>query len=429
MENPVRKEALVQKNPEDVALAAIEERTDRYAPLLGGFPTPDESTALEDAQHDVTNPQWMQYWRDKVLAEVGAGLRVPAQIKDIVRRRALDGQETEIFHRYVQGRSHSTRFWMSQQAAARRLHEELGRIDAHEDVVDPEAEHVRTVSWDASKQELYATSSDGVRGKVTLGDVAADRAWGLTYRPDDSVPAELWRRIRRVSAIRGAQLETEDLYNRLVAEREGLNLPTSSWSLEQIAKEPKQGIVAERMIQTLLVRLQYDNPEFGVEVEASNAFEDDQLKYDFKVIFKTKHRRGVAVCDPPDKTREIYVEEKRRLGLQFTVDTSRETLAHKAQQLVRARGELRVKHGAEYVPNPPDDVVLVAVPMRNCSDAFLDWEDAGRPPGGPERFMSMADRLRPIQEVFRGRLAVSDAELRESLKRPKLEAPVAAQAA
>ena len=253
LENPWQKHAAAPEHVEDREIRETEEREARPKKLLGGFPAPlDGSSALKDIQNGVANGKWRSYWRVKLLEEAEA----PATIQRIINQEFLNDADAEILHDYVQQRCRALQYWLAQRKVMKKLHEELRHIDEYEDVADPEAEHVRNLSCDAATGKMFATSRNhGVRVEVTIGDVAADRVWGLTYRPDDSFPQDLWRRVRKLSAIQGAKLETEDLQNRQIAEHEDLYLPTSSWSLEDIAKEPKNGVVAERMVQTLLSRL------------------------------------------------------------------------------------------------------------------------------------------------------------------------------
>ena len=157
-----------------------------------------------------------------------------------------------------------------------------------------------------------------------------------------------------------------------------------------------------------------------MKIEASDAYEDAELKYDFKVTFP-QYRRGVAVADPPKTSREAYVEEKKRLGIQFTTNMLPEVLKHKSQQIRYAKGQMRVGHGAEYVARPVDDIVLVAVSMDTCTKAFLKWEDSGRPPGGPEQFLKMEDRIVLVQAMLRNRVELPESELQELLTRKKTE--------
>jgi hypothetical protein len=387
-----------REQPEDADIAEIEAWEGRW--LLGGFPIPTgKSEALADSQKAFGKPGSMKYWTAKLGAE---GTPVP--------------QDPEAFAGYVNERIAATKHWLARQKALSHLHEELERIEAHEDVDDPEAEHVRDVTYENGA--LFAVSSRGERMPITVGDVAADRLWGLTFRPDASVPPELWSRIRRLSAIRGARIEFEDLTNRELAEREGLMLPTSSWSNEQIAEQPKTGVIAERMVQTLLSRIQYDHPELGMKVEASNVIEDIELKYDFKVTF-SEHRRGVAFEGPPDLPRDAYVEEKRTLGIQFTTNDAPEMMEHKAKQIRYAKRHKNDERYDQLVPKPVDDIVLVAVSLEECTSAFRRWQKSGRPPGGPEQHMSEQAKLDLIKAMFKGRMEMTDDELRTLVSRAR----------
>jgi hypothetical protein len=130
----------------------------------------------------------------------------------------------------------------------------------------------------------------------------------------------------------------------------------------------------------------------------------------------------VAVEGPPEKPREEYVKEKKRLGIQFTTNMLPEVLKHKQKQISRARGELHAGRGEEYVTRPVDSIVLVAVPMKECTNAFLKWEDDGRPPGGPEQYLKAGDRVVLVQAMLQGRVKLEDKAVKDLVTREKTQA-------
>ena len=67
------------------------------------------------------------------------------------------------------------------------------------------------------------------------------------------------------------------------------------------------------MAKNLLSREGLKDKNTGIRVENVNAFEDSELKYDFKVIIDVDRKRGVAI-EPEGLSRDEYVKEKRAIG-------------------------------------------------------------------------------------------------------------------
>lgn len=380
--------------------------------LLGEYPSPpDEEVAKKDARFSTSERGWVEYWQKRLIAETG---KLPKAIESLLSLEKFSPDQIHDFQAYINLRSAAARFWWAKRRVMKHLREELARIDQGTDVPEKNAGGMREVSYDEVAGVLFVSrDADGNPIPFSDADVAADRLWGIRYRASKNVPRELWRKIRKKSAIMGARLEIDDLVNQELAEVEKIGLPTSSWSPEFLEKNPQAGVVAERMAQSLLMRLGAAHPELGLGVEMSNAVEDAELKYDFKITVR-KFRRGVAV-EGKEGGREEHVEAKRRLGVQFTINNS--AVGKKERQISLAREQLGEGKYSEYIRRAVDDIVLVVVPLREFSDVFRKWVQDGRPPGGPEQYLPLESRIELVQKTLQGRLDIPREELAAMLSR------------
>lgn len=375
-------------------VAELAAATNVQKATLGHEPLPESRERDdEDYRHPTTKQKWIRYWVPRLKADVEV---LPDDVRAVVESGQihLAPADERVLSLYVGGRIRALTFKLGKRQEMDKLKAELRRIDEREEMEPLEVLSRRTLSYDVADDILYVEEGEGERRRVTEGDVVADLIWGVTYRPDASVPPTTWRRLRKLSAIKETRARISDIWNRELAERESLSLPTTSLSPKFLEEHPMSGVVAERLAQSLLTRIQYDHPEAGLQVEPSNAFEDAELKYDFKVVF-SKKTRGIAVFDESG-TRELYVEEKRRLGIQFTIGKK---LVHKETQIKEAKDKLQDERLRAAVNKPVEDIVLVAVPMKDISKIFKQWLGDGKPAGGPERYLSREAKLQLIESI------------------------------
>lgn len=181
---------------------------------------------------------------------------------------------------------------------------------------------------------------------------------------------------------------------------ENIGPVTSSWTPEFLENHPDSGAVAERMAQSIISRMEYNNPELGIALEHSNALEDAELKYDFKVLLPVK-KRGVAV-EGDDLNREKYIKEKKRLGIQFTIREGKKTKSKKLKQIDTAKSAVEAGRYSKYIKKPVDDIVLVQMPMKAYGACFKKWLEDGKPSGGPEQYLSEDERERLVATIISG---------------------------
>ncbi|HSE35435.1 MAG TPA: hypothetical protein VLB83_04915 [Candidatus Paceibacterota bacterium] len=303
--------------------------------------------------------------------------------------------------------------WIARRAEAMyALAKRLSDIDEREDYPDAEKEGRQTVFYDRETEAPYVEGRDGARHVLSPEEIAIDLDWGNRYRPDESVPDRLWRRIRKRSDIAEARRSIGVIDNEELAQIEKLSLPTTAITGEWIAEHFEAdnlsfpGIVAERMAKNVLKRRVLRDPELDFTVEDSNAVEDAVLKYDFSVV--RRNRRGIAT-EPQGLSREEYVEEKRKLGVQFTVSAHSSKINQKIHQIEEAKAIANSEVMQKYTKSRVEDIVLVSLKL-NASVRYQRWLDEGKPPGGPERYMDDAEIEDLVSRVTAGMPASPDEE-------------------
>lgn len=301
------------------------------------------------------------------------------------------------------------KFELSRQAAMEKLRTNLRRIDRKE--MPEEENRGRRVLYDPERGELLVDN-----GKlITMGDIVADHMWGVTYAPDNSVPPSLWRKISKRIAVTEAKMQIFNASNKELIREKRLSAPTTAIAIEELeyllTRGGMKGIIAERMAQSFLTRLEHDCPEIGIKVEPANAEEDTMMKYDFKIIVTSRHR-GIAV-ESDEMPRLEYIERKKAIGVQFTVSRY---IYDKRNKVEEAKRRLSSVDYRGSVKNPVDDIVLISLPFDFYGECFVTWLERGKPSGGPEQFLPAELKRKLLKKVLGGIRDLSDEELREMVK-------------
>ncbi len=297
-----------------------------------------------------------------------------------------------------------------------KLKQRLQDIDKKEDYPEEEAQSRRTLFYDDSKSELFVRETRGDK-RMTFGDIIADYDWGIKYRPDASVPDKIWRKIRKLSDVNEARTNIEQVFNQEIVYKERISLPTTSLPIEfleeKLDNQGVQGVVAERMAKNFLTRVQYNNPNLKFTVESSNAIEDAELKYDFKIATEQR-KRGIAI--EGDKIpRDELVSAKRRVGIQFTTTADRKLIRKKKRQISDVQSgleQLKLKY-QHLIKRPVDDVVLVALHLDTYRKRFKKWLDNGKPSGGPEQYLDHGEKMQLVEKTTNNFLTLSKHEIRD----------------
>lgn len=340
-----------------------------------------------DLEHSTNRDGWLDYWRMRLQQDP-----------------LVFGGSRNIDSRTLKNLLQSEQWVLRRAEAMYALATRLSDIDEREDYSEEDRAGRQTVFVDEATGETYVAGPEGQRFPIAIDEIGIDLDWGNRYRPDDGVTDELWRKIRKRSDIAEARHLIEAIDNEELTKIEHLYRSTTAIPGEWIEEHFESvgsgfaGLVAERMAKNALKRRTLRNPELGFSVEDSNAVEDMVLKYDFSIV--RRNRRGVAT-EPEGLSREEYVDEKRKLGVQFTVTGDPSKINKKIRQIKKAKRIANSERMQKHTKSRVEDIVLVALRL-DASLRYQRWLDEGKPPGGPERYMDDAEIEDLIARVTSG---------------------------
>lgn len=361
---------------------------------------------------------WPKYWLKRLLPEIDLlPKEIQRVLRDYKRTQSFSPSQQSIYTNYINKRVAVKRFELKKREEMAKLKMDLRAIDAEKSISPEDAKNRRAVYFDEQTQSFYTKDEGGNIGKknISFGDLVGDYAWGIRYQPDKTVPHKIWRKVRKTLALYETRSHIEDIFNDELSQTKGISQPTSAIGIDYIENFFKEkgpgmgGTIAERMITEFLTRAQYNNPELGMKVEHSNALEDTVLKYDFKVVIDK--RRGIAL-ESEDQSREEFIKDKRRVGIQFTIDSRPETEKKKLEQISKAKTQL--SDFEKEVKRKVDDIVFVKMPgLSIFSGLYLQWLQEGKPSGGPEQYLSREQKLEIFKQATQGLLDLSEEELQK----------------
>lgn len=315
------------------------------------------------------------------------------------------------------------------QAVMRRLKRDLAYLDdpEHAEERDPDR---RFVTYEDGR---YFIESDEGRSAVSLGEIMTDYEWGIEYQLDQqTVP----RITRKEYLVELARAEIRDYLDQqiLIEEIEGATrfaaLPNRQDESarggqndedgqkiaarhkatayrgyrESMEQQPEYGgYAAEKMVRNFLKKISIDL-QVDFDIIPADAYEDVAQKIDF-IIKRKRRNRGVKVESPEEEDQQ---EEQSALGIQFTINTNVSVLHKKTRQVKRSVRQLSSEDRV-------DDIVLVAMSVRNVGKVVRTWKSQGRASGGPDKLWSGEVKERILRGLLQG--IVSEDEMVEAVER------------
>ena len=375
--------------------------------------------AISDVETKAGEPLWIKYWEKRLLPEL---VILPDHIREIII--AHQGEETlsptqvASLLEYVKNRNEVAKSRDAKQLEMQKLQQRLADIESCTDYSEEEKTNRRSLRYDEAMGVFFAPESNT---SLSYDDIAADGEWGLQYYPDSVMPSHERRMLRKVSDIAEARKNIDHIFNGEICRSLKISggatmMPESQFSDREKIQNNFIGQAAERMMLTFLMRLQnaFENSRF--KAEPANALEDQELKYDFKVFIPAR-TRGIAV-EGDDLPRERYIEEKRKLGIQFTImktdGSSRSD--KKAKQVLGAKDKVHGPEAMNFIKHRVDDIVLLSVPLGAYRRCMLEWLDAGRPSGGPEQFLTRDEKIKILKAVSQNFLHLSEEQIEAAVQ-------------
>jgi len=276
------------------------------------------------------------------------------------------------------------------QALMRHMHEQLQSLDAGGTLETEQG------AWSVLQQEEGKFIA--VRGdrhiEITRGQLMTDPEWGIAYDVNDP---SIHRNTKKRYVIERMKQQLQDLLDAQIFTVESKRGTThlklhKAYERAQEDRDSTQmqmGIIAERMVRTFLEQLAWDYPDLGFTVERADVQQDVESKIDF-IIHRRSHARGVNV---------EAIEGPKDAGIQFTTRQDAEGLAHKQEQIARAK----------LFAKGIDDLVLVKIPMENFVDAYTAWRGK-QTPGGPERYWNQQTKDEIFRNVMAGLFTTEEVE-------------------
>lgn len=234
-------------------------------------------------------------------------------------------------------------------------------------------ETARNITYDDRKNKIFLKKDGGEMVETSMGEIVSGVEWGREFNLDYSKfkTKKLGQDAYEKYVLAFARNSILNLLDNYILENE---IKKSKESGKQEAytktKENKDvkpenilqmGLIAEKMVQSLLVRLAIKYPQLGFELIHVNAYQDVELKIDFIIKLKNKNK-GIEV----DLEKDDIIK-----NIQFTINGSVESDVTKARQLAKV-----------------ENVILVKMPELEISEAFNAWKEKQNTSiGGPDIFL------------------------------------------
>jgi len=263
---------------------------------------------------------------------------------------------------------------------------------------DPEREPLSEQEARGVRMEngaILVRDENGKEHHAEAADLLHDGEWGIRYALDESVPRDLRKHYLVARARQQIQELLDEQLLESYAERK-LGDPsrhslreayrrTREAHQESSKKEPL-GLAAERMARTLLSRYQHRG-DLPFRVEFADIYEDIEHKMDY-IISRTDHRRGVGVVEG---------NHPEAIAVQFS-----QAASHRGQKQKQLR-RMRSLIGGE-IEGIDDYVLLIISNTSWVKNALREWDNTGKPPGGPEQFIpqNIQEQLfkKPLRKMY-----------------------------
>jgi len=244
-------------------------------------------------------------------------------------------------------------------------------VDSHESTLE-DRPGTKTLYLHNGEYQIFTSGGEPIT--LSKGEVMSASEWGFWWKFDDSVPKEdqiaiMSKQVRNVIAGE---------YDRQLIEYGSVDTLSDEYKREtyKAIKEKNltletmpSGILAEKMITSLLIKQMHDNPSLSFRIKSVDVYEDVEHKIDFILELKD-YARGVKVGEP------------HSFGIQFTLNPS--ATAKKEQQIDRVKRTA----GHEIAV---DDIMLITIPLNDVKEKYELWsatKKSKRDPRGPDNLWS-----------------------------------------
>ncbi|MCX6747525.1 MAG: hypothetical protein NTW98_01075 [Candidatus Nomurabacteria bacterium] len=234
--------------------------------------------------------------------------------------------------------------------------------------VQPEAFEIR---YNRHTSKIQYTNKNGETIKTSMGQIVSGMEWGNTFnlKYDEFNEKREGQKMYEIYALSFVKRETLSLLDKHITERE----VTKHHEKQDVQREeaylgiqaknntdPRElrrtGEIAEKMVQSLLMRLSIDNPNYGFEVVGINAYQDVNLKIDFIIKIKNT-QQGVKTITTKN--------------IQFTISNDPSKTAIKERQIQKLQ-----------------NVILIQMPELDVNSFYSKWKNDKDTVSGPDRLIN-----------------------------------------
>lgn len=141
--------------------------------------------------------------------------------------------------------------------------------------------------------------------------------------------------------------------------------------------EMRSGKLAEKLVQSFLIRIFAENKEIDAQINEVNIYQDVENKIDF--IIKTKtHKRGVGIDSDE-------IDEEKIRKIQFTINSSTLSSELKNKQLENL-----------------NDVILVKIPEFEVGKIMKNWKERRESRINPDKFIDKETKTIILENILKG---------------------------
>lgn len=265
------------------------------------------------------------------------------------------------------------------------MHDKFVEIESLESgqQVGFESQNAKTVFYD-DEGLYFQKKSEKVR--ISKGQMMTASIWEKDIKVDGTVP----KGIAKDFILKETKDKIGKLWdNQLHEGIKSLSTSTHQEAAERVLENNEKkieifdtekvlenGILVERMIESIFTKLNYDVPKLPFEFQKATVYDDVVQVVDFKFKIKEKYIRAldIKVCE---ESGDCNFSED--IGVQYA-NSAEENSGTKQQQVKKA------KQNMEQV----DDIVLVSMKVQGIKDAMDKWRDSSpkKSLDGPDKFLS-----------------------------------------
>lgn len=278
------------------------------------------------------------------------------------------------------------------------MHEKFIEIDSLENgqQVGFESKNSKTIFSD-EEGLFFRKKNEKIR--VTKGQVMAASIWENNLKIDGTVTKSFAKDfILKETKDRISRLWDNQLHEGIKSMSTSTHQEAAERVLENNEKKidsfdtekvTENGILVERMIESIFTKLNYDIPDLPFEFQKGTIYDDVVQVVDFKFKIKEDYMRSlnIELCGKSQESCDFSAD----IGVQYA-NSSKEYSGKKENQVKKARRNM------EQI----DDIVLVSMKVQGIRDAMNEWKNnsSKKSIDGPDLFLSESVKEKLFKSIL-----------------------------